>query len=349
MQHLTLGEIAAHIDGVIETGDASPQICGVKPLADAGAGDIALVARRSDIAILENGEASAAVASLAVGPIGKPVIRVRDPRLALARLLELFYVRPRRVTGIDPRAAIAPDVRVGRDVNIGAFTYLADGAEIGDRVDIYPGVYVGKGVKVGEDSVLFANVSVHAGTVIGKRVRIHSGAVIGSDGFGYTPGLSGELHKIPQVGFVEIGDDVEIGANTTVDRATMTVTRIERGTKIDNLVQIGHNVEIGADVCIVAQSGVAGSAQIGAHAILAAGAGVADHLTVGAGARIGARSGAHRDVPAAATVIGTPAIPSQTFVKAYSLIPRLPEYRRKLKELEERCARLEAALSKHRT
>jgi len=348
MRQFTLGKIADHVGGVIEGGDEGLTISGLRPIDHARAGDIVVLGKRRDVRTLELTPAAAGVVGEGIERAQKPVIRVREPRFALARLLELFYAQARVVTGIDPRAVVAPQARIGRDVNIAAGAHIALGVEIGDRVDIYPGAYLGEGVRVGDDSVLFANVSVYPGTVIGKRVRIHSGAVIGSDGFGFTPGPSGEWYKIPQVGGVEIGDDVEVGANTTIDRATMMVTRIGRGTKIDNQVQIAHNVETGEHVCIVAQSGVAGSARIGDRAILAAGAGVLDHVTVGKGAIVGSRASAHRDVPAGETVIGTPAIPGPTFVKAYSLIPRLPEYRKKLKALEERCARLEAELSSHR-
>ena len=348
MRQFTLGKIADHLGGVIEGGDAGLTISGIRPIDDARAGDIVVLGKRRDVRTFELTPAAAGVVGEGIERAQKPVIRVRESRLALARLLELFYAQPRVVTGIDPRAVVAPQARIGRDVNIAAGAHIALGVEIGDRVDIYPGAYLGEGVRVGDDSVLFANVSVYPGTVIGKRVRIHSGAVIGSDGFGFTPGPSGEWYKIPQVGGVELGDDVEVGANTTIDRATMMVTRIGRGTKIDNLVQIAHNVETGEHVCIVAQSGVAGSARIGDRAILAASAGVLDHVTVGKGAIVGSRASAHRDVPAGEMVAGTPAIPGATFAKAYSLIPRLPEYRKKLKALEERCARLEAELSSQR-
>ena len=344
MPHLSLGEIAAYIGGVVQDGEATMRISGVKPLEEAGEEDITVIVRRTDVSAFARSRAAAAVTPQNVASIGKPLIRVRDPRLALALLLERFYARPRQVRGVDPRAVVAPGVRLGRDVNVAAGAYVAAGVEIGDRVDLYPGVYLGEGVRVGDDSVLFANVSVYPGTVIGKRVRLHSGAVIGSDGFGYCRAPSGGYYKIPQVGRVEIEDDVEIGANSTVDRATMTVTRIGAGTKIDNLVQVAHNVHIGRQVCIVGQSGIAGSVHIGDGAVLGAGAGLVDHITVGTGARIAARAGVDKDVPAAETVAGTPSIPIRLFLRAYSLIPRLPEYRRKIKALEERCARLEAQL-----
>jgi UDP-3-O-[3-hydroxymyristoyl] glucosamine N-acyltransferase len=345
MRQFTLAEIADRIGGVIESGDAALKIARVRPIEAACPGDITVVTRRGEVRAVQQTHASAAVVAARLPQVPLPTIRVLAPRLALAQMLELFYTQPRTVTGIDPRAFVAPEARMGPDANIGAGAYVARDVEVGARVDIYPGVYLGEGVQIGDDSIVFANVSIYPGTVIGRRARIHSGAVIGSDGFGFTAGSAGELYKIPQVGGVEIGDDVEIGANSTIDRATMTVTKVGRGTKIDNLVQIGHNVEIGEHVCIVAQSGVAGSARIGARAVLGAGAGVVDHISVGERARVAARSGAHRDVPAAVTVMGTPAILGNVFMRSFSLIPHLPDYRRRLKELEARCARLEAKLN----
>ncbi len=348
MRHFTLAEIADCIGGVIEAPHAALKISGVKPLAEAHEGDITLATKRADILALEQTLASAALVPARVGAVHKPTIRVQQPRLAFAQLLEMFYCsREREVTGVDPRAVVAPSVRIGREVNIAAGAYVAQDVEIGDRVDIYPGVYLGEAVRVGDDSVLFANVSVYPGTIIGKRVRIHSGAVIGSDGFGYARDRFGTYHKIPQVGRVEVGDDVEIGANTTIDRGTLTLTRIGKGTKVDNLVQIAHNVIIGDHVCIVAQSGIAGSVHIGDRVVLAAGAGLVDHITVAEGARVGARAGVTKDVAAGMAVAGTPAIPLQEAVRAYPLIERLPEYRRMLRDLERRCARLETELNRH--
>ncbi|MBI4514242.1 MAG: UDP-3-O-(3-hydroxymyristoyl)glucosamine N-acyltransferase [Deltaproteobacteria bacterium] len=348
MRHFTLAEIADRLGGWVADGEPTLPIFGVKPPEEAGAGDITLATTRAHVVALERTGAAAALAPAGL-VIRRPTVRVREPRLAFARLLELFYCADTRaVSGVDPRAFVAPGARLGREVNIAAGAYVGDGAEIGDRVDLYPAVYVGDGARVGDDSILFANVAVYPGTVIGKRARIHSGAVLGSDGFGYAPGPSGEYYKVPQVGRVELGDDVEIGANTTVDRATLTATRIGSGTKIDNLVQIGHNVSVGNHVCIIAQSGVAGSVRIGDRAVLAAAAGLIDHITIGEGAQVAARAGVTKDVPAGTSVAGTPAIALSDALRAYSLIGQLPEYRRRLKELEERCARLEAELQARR-
>jgi len=350
MPQFTLAAIAARIGGLIEGADGALEIAGVRPLDEAREGDITLVTRPTQVPVLEQTRAAAAVAPIGLRTFGKPTVHVPEPRLAFAQLIEMFYCRrAREVTGVDPRAMVDPSARIGDDVNVAGGAYVARDAVIGDRVDIYPGVYLGEGVRVGDDSVVFANVAVYPGTVIGQRVRIHSGVVIGGDGFGYTQTPSGEHYKIPQVGGVEIGDDVEIGANTAIDRATLSVTRIGKGTKIDNLVQIAHNVTLGEHVCVVAQAGIAGSSRVGDHAVLAAAAGVIDHVTIGEGAQVAARAGVTRDVAPGISVGGTPAIPLHQAVRAYSMIQMLPELRRRLKELEERCARLEAELHTRRT
>jgi len=346
MPQFTIKELAEHLHGVFDSEPPSLLIAAVKPLHLAGEGEIAVVARRSELTAIPQSRAAALVVAEDAPAVSLPAVRVRNPRFALARLLELFHPCRREATGVDPHAVIAPGVRLGRDVNIGPFVYLGRGVRVGDRVDILAGSFIGDGCEVGSDTAIFANVSVYPGTIIGRRVRIHSGAVIGADGFGYTPGPQGELHKIPQVGKVQIEDDVEIGANTTVDRGTMAATRVGRGTKIDNLAQIAHNVEIGEHVCIVGQSGVAGSVRIGSGAVLGAAAGVLDHVEIGERAQIAAQSGVAADVPADTSVCGTPAIPLGTGLKAYTLIARLPEMRRRLRELDKRCRQLEAEVAR---
>jgi UDP-3-O-[3-hydroxymyristoyl] glucosamine N-acyltransferase len=350
MPQFTLAAIAARIGGLIEGTDGALEIAGVRPLDEAREGDITLVTRVTQMAVLERTPAAAAVAPIGVRTAGKPTVQVPEPRLAFAQLIEMFYcARPREVTGIDPRAMVDPSARLGRDVNIAGGAYVARNVVIGDRVDVYPGVFLDEGVRIGDDSIIFAHVAVYPGTVIGKRVRIHSGVVIGGDGFGYTQTRSGEHYKIPQVGAVEIGDDVEIGANTAIDRSTLSVTRIGKGTKIDNLVQIAHNVTLGEHVLVVAQAGIAGSSRVGDHAVLAAAAGVIDHVSIGEGAQVAAQAGVTKDVAPGVSVGGTPAIPLHQAVRAYSMIQMLPELRHRLKELEERCARLEAEVHAQRS
>jgi UDP-3-O-[3-hydroxymyristoyl] glucosamine N-acyltransferase len=211
-------------------------------------------------------------------------------------------------------------------------------------VTIYPGVYVGEDSSVGEESVLYPNVSIYPGTVIGKRVILHSGVVVGADGFGYVK--EGEKNvKIPQLGTVEIEDDVEIGANTTIDRATLGRTIIHRGVKIDNLVQVAHNVVIGEDSIIVAQVGIAGSTKIGRNVTLAGQVGLADHIEIGDNVMVGAQSGVNQNLSANQGYSGSPALPHRDFLRAATVFPKLPEMRKTLIEIERRLKKIEEALS----
>jgi UDP-3-O-[3-hydroxymyristoyl] glucosamine N-acyltransferase len=224
---------------------------------------------------------------------------------------------------------------LGKDVHVGPFAVVAEGAVVGDRVTLYPGAYVGKGAVVGEDSVLHPQVTLYEGVRVGKRALLHAGCVIGSDGFGFAPTPDG-YRKIPQVGTVEIGDDVEIGANTTIDRAALGVTRVGSGTKLDNLIQVGHNVEIGRDTVIAAQVGIAGSARVGNRVMIGGQAGLAGHIEVGDGVMLGAKTGVA--VPLSAKEnrawSGVPAMPHRTWLKMSTLLPRLPELFRRVARLE---------------
>ncbi|OGR16067.1 MAG: hypothetical protein A3K53_07500 [Deltaproteobacteria bacterium RIFOXYB2_FULL_66_7] len=237
--------------------------------------------------------------------------------------------------GVSAQASVHPTAVLGKEVHVGPFAVVAEGAVVGDRVTLYPGAYVGKGAEVGEDSVLHPRVTLYEGGRIGKRVLLHAGCVIGSDGFGFAPTPQG-YRKIPQVGIVEIGDDVEIGANTTVDRAALGVTRIGPGTKLDNLIQVGHNVEIGRDTVIAALVGIAGSARIGNRVMIGGQAGVAGHLEVGDGVMLGAKSGVAVSLSAKEhrAWSGVPAMPHRTWLKMVTLLPRLPELFRRVTRLE---------------
>jgi len=227
-----------------------------------------------------------------------------------------------------------------RPVEIYAGAHVSSGAKIGRGTILYPGVFVGEEVRIGEECILYSNVTVREGCRMGNRVILHAGAVIGADGFGFAL-EGGRRVKIPQVGIVEIGDDVEIGANTTIDRATLGVTRIASGVKIDNLVQIGHNTVVGADTIIVAQTGISGSCRIGSRVVLGGQVGVADHVTIGDGAQVGAQSGVHRDVAPGGAVLGAPAIPAPEARRTMAALPRLPELLRAVRTLERRVAELE--------
>jgi UDP-3-O-[3-hydroxymyristoyl] glucosamine N-acyltransferase len=339
----SLGELARLVDGVLE-GDPATPIERVQSLDRAGTGDLAFVASGRQEAEAARSRASAFVAPAGVRLPGRPVIRVPDPRLALAALLRLFHPEPTPAAGVHPTAAVAPSARVAPDAAVLAFAVVGADSVIERGVVLHPQVYVGDRCRVGEGSVLHPHVVLRQDVEVGRRVVIHSGTVLGADGFGYA--FDGQAHrKIPQVGRVVVEDDVEIGANVTVDRATLGETVIGRGTKIDNLVQIGHNTVVGADSILVAQVGVSGSCRIGRGVMLAGQVGVADHVTVGDGARVGAQAGVPRDVPAGATVLGTPAIEIAAARRALVAFPRLPELLRTVTQLERRVAELEAKLS----
>jgi UDP-3-O-[3-hydroxymyristoyl] glucosamine N-acyltransferase len=271
------------------------------------------------------------------------IIRVDDPKQALIAVLDLFYPLPERKVGIDPRAIVSSSAQLGDAVFIGPGAYVGANAIIGARVTVHPNVYVGDFICLGEDSEVFPNVAIYGGTHIGKRVRIHSGTVIGSDGFGYARLASGVYQKIRQAGTVEIGDDVEIGSNCSIDRATLGTTRIASGTKIDNLVQIGHNSEIGRDCCLIAQVGISGSVRIGDGSVLAGQVGVSDHVTLAAGTIVGAQSGVKNNV-GPGEWLGTPAIPADRARRVYFVWERLAQFRKEFLELKGRCDQLEKRL-----
>lgn len=258
-------------------------------------------------------------------PVKATLIRVDDPYATIAKLLEMVQEMTRVVkTGIEQPSYIAEGVEIPDDAYVGAFAYIGRGARIGRGAKIYPQVYVGEGCEVGEDTILYAGVKVYDGCRIGKRCILHSGAVIGADGFGFAP-VDGHYEKIPQTGNVVLEDDVEIGANTTIDRAMMGSTRIGKGVKLDNLVQIAHNVEVGDNTVMAAQAGVAGSAKIGSGCMLGGQVGVAGHITVGDGTQVGAQSGIPNNVKPGSRIMGYPAVPALTFARQTALLRRLPD------------------------
>jgi UDP-3-O-[3-hydroxymyristoyl] glucosamine N-acyltransferase len=272
------------------------------------------------------------------------VIHVADAHLALVQLLHLFHPARRR-GGVEAGAHVAPTACLAPGVFVAAGASVGAGARLSRGVEIHAGAAVGDDVEIGEDTVVFPNVTLYPGTRVGRRVRIHAGAVIGSDGFGYLPRADRSLLKVPQVGRVEIGDDVEIGANCTIDRATLEATRLGDGVKLDNLVHVGHNCAVGEHCMLVAQVGISGSVRIGAHSTLLGQAGVVDHVTIEPGSVIGAQAGVTRDV-GPGEWFGSPAIPARAARHAYPLIGHLPEQRRQMAALERRCTKLEAALAR---
>jgi UDP-3-O-[3-hydroxymyristoyl] glucosamine N-acyltransferase len=336
---MVLKELADRIGGVI-SGDSGIEITGVSGLKDAGTGDITFLSEKINIKDAVRTSASVLIVNDKMKDL---VSRDRDapvtmlivdyPQLAFAKVLEIFHPSPPVFTGVSEQAVLGNNIRMGADVSICPLAVIGDDVSLGDRVTISSGAYIGNGVTIGDDSFIHPNVTIREKTRIGKNVIVHSGTVIGSDGFGYVP-EKGRHHKIPQTGGVVIEDDTEIGANVTIDRATIGDTVIGRGTKIDNLVQIGHNVKIGTNCIIVSQVGISGSVEIGNGVVLAGQVGVRDHVKIGNGAIIGAQSGIGSDVPDGEIYSGSPAIPHKIWLRAQSIYAKLPEYIKRLQGIE---------------
>jgi UDP-3-O-[3-hydroxymyristoyl] glucosamine N-acyltransferase len=339
MKGYSLREIADHLHGELQ-GDPELIITRVHTSAEAGPGDICAAFDSKAFAGIRESKASAFIVPIKAGNLNCNAVRVANPRKAFVDILNLFYPQSDRPAVIHRQAIVDPTAQIGESVSIGAGAFIAERATIGAGATIYPNVYIGEGCEIGEHSEIFPNVTIYAGTRVGKRVRIHSGTVVGSDGFGIMRDSSGATVKIPQVGSVEIDDDVEIGANCSIDRATLGTTRILAGTKIDNLVQIGHNATIGKHCCIVAQVGISGSVKIGDYCDLAGQAGINDHVEIGDRVRVGAQSGVLRDL-ASGSWIGYPAMPRVEALRVYSLLTRLPKLQHQIRALQKLCARIE--------
>ncbi len=338
----TLKELADYLGGDLQ-GDGSVRISGVAGLDDAQERQISFLANPRYAARVESTAAGALLLPPGAKSYGKNAIYLANPYLGFAKLVTLFYVRPPRVRGVMPGAFVGDRVVMGAAVTVYPGAFVGDGVILGDRVTLFPGVALYEGVEVGSDTVLHANVSIRERCRVGSRVIIHNGSVVGSDGFGYAPESTGH-YKIPQVGIVIIEDDVEIGSNTTIDRAALGATIIRRGAKIDNLVQIAHNCVIGAHSIIVSQVGVSGSTKLGEFVTLGGQVGVAGHLEIGDRAMVGAKSGIHNDIPAGQVYSGYPAMPHRQWLKAAMAAPKIPEMRKSIIELEKRLKELEALL-----
>ncbi len=338
-RQIRLDEISRAIGGTI-IGSADLTVSGVSSLTDARPEDLGYVASDRFIKAAAESKAAALIVGREIPELSRPQIVVGNPAYAFARIAETFFVASFQSRGISEQIARGVGVEVGPQASIWPFVTVGDRVHIGARVTLYPGVFIGDDAVIGDDSVLYPNVTVREGCHIGARVIIHSGTVIGSDGFGYVQ-HEGRHHKIPQLGIVCIEDDVELGANVTVDRATFGRTVIKRGTKIDNLVQVAHNVSIGEHSILVAQVGIAGSTRLGHHVIVGGQAGLADHLEIGNQVMIAARSGVNRSLTGNQIVSGAPVMPHDVAMKAMAVIPRLPELRRQVRELEQRMRALE--------
>ena len=341
----TLSEIAKLIDGKV-IGNGDTLITGISGIKEATEGDITFLANSKYSSLMDKTRAAAIITSADAQKTAKPIILTENPSLAFAKIISMFMPDDAgHPEGIDYTVVMGKNVTLGKDVAIGPYVVIGDNVSIGDKSIIYAGCFIGHHTKIGSQTLIYPHVSIREHISIGNRVIIHAGAVIGSDGFGFAT-IKGAHHKIPQVGTVEIADDVEIGANVTIDRARFDKTVIGRGTKIDNLVQIAHNVVIGENALIVAQVGVAGSVIIGNNVTLAGQAGLVGHITIGDNVVVTGQSGVAKSVPADTIVSGYPARPFMTTQRVNASLQNLPKLFDLVKELKKKIEELEARLDK---
>ncbi len=341
MIEMTVEELAARL-GAAVVGDGSRVITGVAGIEEARQGEITFVANPRYRSRLLSTGASAAIVPPDVKEAPLVLLVTPEPYVAFTRALEIFHPRERPEGGVSLNAWVHPSARLGEDVSILPFAYVGKEAEIGDRTIVYPFVFVGDRARVGKDCCLHSHVTLREGCELGDRVVLQNGVRIGADGFGYAQ-EGGRHRKIPQVGIVRIEDDVEIGANTCIDRATMGETRIGRGSKIDNLVQLAHNVRIGEDVILVSQVGISGSTTVGDRAALGGQVGVVGHIRIGNDVKIGAKSGVHSSISDGQVVSGIPVMPYETFLKAMAALKYLPKMRERLRRLDKQVQAMSAA------
>jgi len=338
----TLKEIASIIDGEI-IGDENIIVTGICGIKEAKEGDLTFIANSRYLPLMGQTRASAIITSMDVKTAPKAIIRTENPSMAFAKMVSLLAPNDvRRPKGIHPTAIIGDKVKIGKNVAIDPYVVLEDNVEIKDNTVLYAGVYIGHHTKVGRDCIIYPYVIIRESVTIGNKVVIHGGTVIGSDGFGFST-VQGVHHRIPQIGTVIIEDDVEIGANVTIDRARFDKTIIKKGTKIDNLVQIAHNVSIGENSIIVAQSGISGSTNIGKNVTVAGQAGIIGHISIGDNVVVAAQSGVTKSIPSNTCVSGYPAKPHILAKKIHAFTQNLPELFKKVKQLEEEIERLKSA------
>ena len=346
----TVEQLAALVRGRL-VGDGSVSIRSARPVAEAGPGDITFIESERYAKLLRSSPASAAI----VGPHfnhNRPsikddlaVIEVDDPISAFVAVRNhLSGEQQPRWTGIHPQACVAATAHIGTNVAVYPFVFVGENAEIGDGTTLFPGVVIGEGCRIGQECTIHPNAVLYPDVVLNDRVEIHAGTVLGGDGFGYRQ-VSGRHVKIPHTGGLEVGSDVEIGANCAIDRATFEATRIGEGTKIDNLVMIGHNNQIGRHNLLCGQVGIAGSCTTGDNVVMAGQAGIKDKTQIGDGVIVGAQAGVHRNIPSGQQVLGSPAIPVREQRRIFQMIARLPEMHRQFRQLAAQIDVITAALS----
>ncbi len=337
---MTLKELAVHLSAKV-IGDENTVVTAVAGIEEARQGDITFVVNPRYRNKLDTTRASAVIVSPDITEAPVSLLATSNPYIAFVKALELFHPVMPPEPGISSQAYIDSSAELGEGVTVYPFVHIGAKAKIGDRTVLHPFVCVGEGGKIGNECRLYSHVVIREHCVLGDRVILHDGVVVGSDGFGFAQEGSQHL-KIPQIGIVRIGDDVEVGANTCIDRATMGETRIGRGTKIDNLVQVAHNVSVGEDAVLVSQTGISGSTSIGDRAVIGGQVGIVGHVQIGHDVKIGAKSGVHTSIQDGQVVAGIPSMPYGHFLKTISVFKHLPQIRARLKKLEKEVQTLAA-------
>lgn len=330
-------QIALLVNGKVE-GDGNISVGSFGKIEEAGEGQLSFLANPKYEDHLYNTKASVIILSQAFvlkQPLNSTIIRVPDAYTAFATLLAKYQeIKQQQLSGIQQPSYIAKTVTYGKNVFVGAFAYIGENVSIGNNSKIYPNTYIGDNVTIGENTVIHPGVKIYNDCIVGNNVCIHAGTVIGSDGFGFAPQADGSYQKVPQIGNVIIEDNVEIGANATIDRATIGSTIIKAGAKLDNLIQIAHNVEVGNSTVIAAQAGVSGSTKLGKNVMIGGQAGIVGHIQIGDGAKINAQSGVSKSLEPGKVVTGSPAFDYTQALRSQALSRKLPELEKRVKELE---------------
>ncbi|MBC9910393.1 UDP-3-O-(3-hydroxymyristoyl)glucosamine N-acyltransferase [Chitinophaga varians] len=331
-------QLATMLDGTLE-GNPDVKVSNIAKIEEAGEGMLSFIANPKYEEFIYTTKASILIVneSLVIErPIHSTLIRVKDAYSSFALLLEKYRYLTGNKSGIQQPSHIPQSVKMGQNVFVGAFAYLGENVVLGNNVKIYPGVYLGENVVVNDDAVLYPGVKVYDNCIVGSRAILHAGCVIGGDGFGFAPQPDGSYKKVPQIGNVVIYDDVEIGANTTIDRATMGSTIIRQGVKLDNLIQVAHNVDIGINTVIAAQTGVSGSTKIGQNCVIGGQVGMVGHIHIADGTKINAQSGLSKSITVPnSSLTGSPAYDYKSSLKSQAIFRNLPDLEKRVKELEE--------------
>lgn len=335
--------IAGLLNGTI-VGDKNATVSTVSSIDGGKAGSLAYLTNPKYEQYVYTTEASIVLVDNTFEPkseVKTTLIKVENVGQCVLNLLEMYNASRPRKTGISKLASIHEGATMGENCYVGDFTVIESSAKVGDNCQIYPQCYIGDNVTIGEGTKIYPGVKIYEGCSVGKNCILHAGVVIGADGFGFAPREDGTFAKIPQLGNVIIEDDVELGANTCIDRAKTDSTIIRRGVKLDNLIQIGHNVEIGSDTVMSAQVGIAGTSKVGSNCFVAGQVGVADHVTIGNKVQIGSKSGIDKNVPDGEIRFGYPALPGLQYHRSFAVFRQLPEMSQKMREMEKRIAKLE--------